>query len=105
MYKLTETLLLPNGNTQVRMEYLEGRNSSFDTVEIIGDHTNLTEDELLNLAKQEIADRINPDNAIKRLKEEITKFKEDALSEINQAKLETEIAMAELAETLMGGVE
>lgn len=104
MYKLTETLLLPNGNTQVRMEYLEGRNSSFDTVEIIGDQTHLTEDELLALAKQEIMDRINPDNAIKRLKEEITKFKEDALDEITQAKLETEIAMAELAETLIGGM-
>lgn len=86
MYKLIYKNSLPNGNTEVRMDYTEGRNSSFDTVELVGNHLDKSDKELIAMAQQEIIDRINPDNAIKRLKEELTTVKESALREFEEAK-------------------
>lgn len=115
MYKLTEKILLPNGNTLVHLEYSEGRNSSFDTIELIGDQTNKTDKEVIELCKQALLDRLNPDNAIKRLQEELVEAKqqidietENAKAEMAQqvenAKLEMQMTIAELTESLMGGM-
>lgn len=129
MYKLRESLIMPNGNTLVHFEYNEGRNSSFNTVEIVGNATNKTSEEILALAKQEVLDSIQPDNAIKRLKEELLEAKnqiniatEDAKNDMNNkikeitedtkkemekqlanSKIEMQMALAEAIGQLVGG--
>ncbi|MGX7108357.1 hypothetical protein [Facklamia miroungae] len=114
MYKLTEMLLMPNGNTIVHLEYNEGRNSSFDTIELIGDQTKKTDKEVIELCKQAIRDRLNPENAIRSIKEELkdaklkideetAKAKAEMGQQVADAKLELQMLIGELAESLLGG--
>ncbi|MGF3113202.1 hypothetical protein [Facklamia sp. P9177] len=116
MYKLKESLLMPNGNTIVHLEYSEGRNSSFDTIELIGDQTNKSDKEVIELCKQVIRDRLNPENAIKRLQEELIeakhqieeetqKAKDEMTKQVEGAKLEMQMIIGELTESLMGGMQ
>ncbi|MGF3214618.1 hypothetical protein ACQV2X_05610 [Facklamia sp. P12945] len=116
MYKIVESILVPNGKTIVHLEYKEGSDSSFHTMELTGDYTNQDEREVIEMCKQILRDRLNPENAIKRLQEELIeakhqideetkKAKAEMTKQVEDEKLEMQMIIGELTESLIGGMQ